>query len=121
MLLKPKGSKTHRLKWLDVEFLLIPNRIVYEAFINDNNLHDEDFVNDMFTANGNCIQLMHEGLPHFIVSLFDPDRRVLYHEALHLTHMIMEHKGIPTEAYNSEVVAYLQGYIAEWIAKKIDM
>lgn len=47
------------------------------------------------------------------------DRELVYHEVLHLVHYILQDRGVPSRWGNSEVQAYMQGDIAEEIARRL--
>lgn len=50
-----------------------------------------------------------------IILYADEDINTVVHEAMHVVHKIMEHNGIPISAENTEIQAYLMG----WLVKEI--
>lgn len=56
-----------------------------------------------------------EGTGYVVYLPRDRCEETLYHEALHLTVMLMEHFGVVVSAENDEVMAHTQGHVVRQI------
>lgn len=112
----PSKSKIVYIEWLDVEVLLITKRSVFRKFTKKEKLYnlDGEEVN-----NGVSCYVDRDGFRYFIIGLFIHTERVIWHESLHMTHQVMDYKGIPIDGGNTEVQAYLQGFISQKIKEFI--
>ncbi len=111
-MMAPKGSYRIYVNWLGIEILVLPTHKICNKYIKKNKVTNLD---DTEKDNAFATIVLYEGLSYFVLGVFARTQRVIYHEALHMAHHICEYKGIPINAANSEVQAYLQGHIAAQI------
>ncbi len=97
-------------------------------------LYDEDAVRDFFRENEVPEERLEEGLYSKAVAIYEPhedgalfimsfhrDRTepTVWHECLHMAWHLLNHHGVILTWENHEMLAYLQGYLAERVLKSI--
>jgi hypothetical protein len=112
------NNKTQIVKseWLDFEVVLIDTKKKFDFFIKRNKLKNETISDDWNYYNGSCTVLEDDGLEYFVIIIKNRRKETIVHECVHMVHMMMEKKGIPINYENTEVMAYLTG----WLFKNID-
>ena len=64
-------------------------------------------------VSGIVINAIRDGKTHWFVVINERKRDVILHESIHLAQFLMDKRNIPTGVENTEVLAYLVGYIYE--------
>jgi hypothetical protein len=78
----------------------------------------DQVVEDAHTYAGMCHWMRFGGYDHQVIYLSAFDNLTIVHECLHAAFQLLETHGIEVTPYNHEILAYLQGYLAEEITKR---
>lgn len=65
---------------------------------------------------GYCWDLTRYYNNEFLVYIHSEDVNTLIHECVHAVHFIMQHSGIPISMKNTEIQAYLAGFLVSQIS-----
>ena len=96
-----------------------------QAFVRKYNRHAPDDARMTVSELNTCVGMAAHldsptNSPVFIIYLrADSDDATLYHEALHMTHYVMDYSGAPLSIESTETQAYLMTYIADITRKKL--
>ena len=103
----PEGVKIVNVEMLKIEVAFFNNRAKYLEFCELNKLDGSN----AYKNNGLAEVVTVNELPYFTVSIFERSIPLLVHECCHIADFILQHKGIPVTAENTEIRAYLTEYL----------
>ena len=107
--------------WLNTYVLLIASKRQFDAFVAEN----EELTNEAPDWNKTpgfvATTTNDDGSEFFLICL--TERMVshddIVHEATHVTHELLDSRGIPTDSYNTELIAYTISYLTREIVKRL--
>ena len=108
----PKGHFKVALPCIESSVSVFPSKKIFKQFVKDNKLKG---YNDIDDDQGLSCFVNYNNRKFFFIAIFDHSRSLVYHEVLHVIQRILKYKGIPVNIKNTEIQAYIQGYVAESI------
>ncbi len=121
MLVVNNKTKIIKSDWLNFEVVLLDTQEKFDYFIERNQLGNEPIADDWKCANGSCAIFDNEpeGLSYYVMVIRRKKLDTVVHECVHMVHMMMEKKGIPIDYDNTEVMAYMTGWLFKEIRKNL--
>ncbi len=106
----PRRALVISLAIYGVDVLLLCGENQEKHFIRLNHLKSDFFIENCL---GSYWYGMHEGNTHFIMCIRSNEFSIIAHECVHIAHCVMDHMGIPISLKNTEVEAYIVGFLAD--------
>lgn len=121
MLVVSRNTKVIKLDWLNFEVVLIDTEKKFDFFIKRNSLENEPISQDWKCANGSCAIFDNEpeGLSYYVMVIRRKELDTVVHECVHMVHMMMDKKDIPIDYDNTEVMAYMTGWLFKEVKKNL--
>ena len=105
------------IDWLGDKVLVLIGKQLAELFEADPSIEsilNKDPCLDP-CLNGLVVNADRDGKTYWFVVIKERSRLVIQHESIHLAQFLLDKRNIPTDVDNTEVLAYLVGFIYEKI------